>query len=394
MRRRRLPARRAAGGTALARVPGPGGGLVELDSRYDAEPITDLKYLEQVVAIGFPVRAAIEFLQRNMANRVTYKLVEVHRGEPVGTVREVEIHHANSGERTFVRGERVLANGEPASFYVPDHLVTIRARIDGSARRSRSLGVEDEVILHVPVRGYLRFLPAIFQGEGPVHSREVLRARATELQKYRGGELPEEAAIELDPDEDPLRRFLFVFQHVMTSISNRIDHVVDLTDPMMTEAKLLPWLASWVGFDLDESLPVHQQRELVRRAIRLMRTRGTRTGIEEMVRVLTSAPVRVEERTRPAAATLGKAVLIGGSTVVERFQRGEPAGAYLMEPTASPTTSGRSPTSFFTLRLEPRERFQNRFGERAAHVLRRIVKVVSQEKPSHVSFTIRFDERR
>jgi hypothetical protein len=119
-----------------------------------------------------------------------------------------------------------------------------------------------------------------------------------------------------------------------------------------------------------------------------MRTRGTRIGIEEMVRVLTSAPVRVEERSLPRAVTLGKAVLIGGPTVVERYQKGERQGCYLMEP------SERRPTSFFTLRLEPRERFQTRFGERAAQVLRRIVNVVSQEKPSHVSFTIRFDEPR
>ncbi|MFT5458069.1 MAG: hypothetical protein ACI9K2_004572, partial [Myxococcota bacterium] len=150
----------------------------------------------------------------------------------------------------------------------------------------------------------------------------------------------------------------------------------------------LPWLASWVGFQLDESLPVHQQRELVRRAIRLMRTRGTRAGIEEMVRVLTSAPVRVEERVMPKPAVLGKALIIGGRDVVERYDRGEPLGVYLMDP------SVRSTTSFFTLRLEPRERFRQRFGERAAQVLRRIVNVVSQERPVHVAFVIRFDDRR
>lgn len=382
MKRRRLPARRAGGGSLATTRPGQAAPL----TRY--EPTTDLRYLEQVVATQFPVRAAVEYLQRNMANKVTYKLVEARRGEAVGAIREVEIHHANSGERTFVRGERMLANGEPASFFAPDHLITIRARIDGAASRSRNLSYDDEVVLHVPVRGYLRFLPAIFQGEGPVHSREVVKARATELARYRGGELPEEQASEFDPDEDPLRRLLFVFQHAMTTVTNQIDHLVDLTDPMLAEPKLLPWLASWVGFELDESLPVHQQRELVRRAIRLMRTRGTRVGIEEMVRVITSAPVRVEERVAPKPATLGKAVLIGGATVVERYQRGEPPGAYLMDPAA------RKPTSFFTLRLEPRERFQNRFGERAAQVLRRIVNVVSREKPSHVSFTIRFDERR
>jgi hypothetical protein len=73
---------------------------------------------------------------------------------------------------------------------------------------------------------------------------------------------------------------------------------------------------------------------------------------------------------------------------VERYQLDEPPGHYLMEP------SERRRTSFFTLVLEPRERFKNRFGERAAPVLRRIVQVVSQERPTHVMFTIEFDARR
>lgn len=390
MRRRRLPARRSSGGLAVNRLVVAGSTAL---TAY--EPASDLRHLEQVVVIQFPILAAMEYLQRNMGNRVSYRLVEAKRGESLGLIREVEIFHANSGERTFIRGQRMLASGEQASFYVPDHLVTIRPIIEGAAKRSLNLSTDDEIVLHVPVRGYLRFLPAIFQGEGPVHAREVVRPRSTELARWRGGELPEEEATELDPDAEPLRRFLFIFQHVMTTLTNRIDHLVDLTDPMMCESKMLPWLSSWVGFELDESLPVHQQRELVRRAIRLMRTRGTRIGIEDMVRVLTSAPVRVEERTLPKPFVLGQAVLIGGGTVVERYQRGEPPGAYLMEPPRTSTSAGGTkPTSFFTLRLEPRDRFQNRFGERAAQVLRRIVNVVSQEKPSHISFTIRFDDRR
>ena len=35
---------------------------------------------------------------------------------------------------------------------------------------------------------------------------------------------------------------------------------------------------------------------------------------------------------------------------------------------------------------------QRRFGERAPAVLRRIAQIVSNEKPAHVSFTIRFEE--
>ena len=369
MRRRRLPTRRGQG------------------SLVTAEVTTDFRYLEQVVCIRFPIREAREYLRRNMANQIQFKLVEARRGEQVGTIRTVEIRHENSGQQTWIVGRRILANGEPASFFVPDHLVRVVPIVSGSAQFDRSLRRGDEIVLHVPVRGFLRYLPAIFQGEGPVSSREVIRARDTALIRWGSG-LPDEQAIDVEVDEDPLRRFLFLFQHMMTGITNQIDHLADLTNPLICEPKFLPWLASWVGFELDQSLPIHQQRELVRRAIRLYRTRGTRSGIEEMVRVLTSAPVRVRERAKPRPMALGKNAVIGGRDVVERYRRAEPPGCYLLDPTS------RAHTSFFTLVLEPRERFHNRFGERAAAVLRRIVQVVSQERPTHVAFTIEFDAHR
>lgn len=370
MRRRRLPGRMPRNALALR---GSGG---------------DLACLEQVVTIRFPIRSARTYLQRHLGNRVSYRLVEARRGEAIGVVREIEIRHANGEHSTWIRGRRVLANGDPASFFVPDHLVRVVPEVEGAVAGSRTLHRDDEIVLHVPVRGYLRYLPQIFQGEGPVQSRALTQTRDTQLAQWRGHELPPEQAQVVQVDEDPMRRFLFVFQHLMTTVTERIDRLAELTDPLLCEPRYLPWLASWVGFELDESLPLHQQRELVRRAIRLMRTRGTRSGIEEMVRVLTSAPVRIEERRRPAPAVLGRMTLIGGQDVVERHQRGEPLGSYLMEP------SERSDTSFFTLRLEPRERFHRRFGERAPQVLRRIVHVVSQERPTHVAFVIRFDDRR
>lgn len=370
MRRRRLPSRRGPTDNALVR----------------RDPSSDLRHLEQVVSIQFPVQAARTFLARSVGNRISFKLVEARRGESVGVVRAVEVRHANGGELTWIHGERVLANGEPASFFVPDHLVRVRPRIEGAARDSRSLTLDDEIVLHVPVRGYLRFLPAVFQSDGPVSSRELIQTRDTALARWGSG-LPSEQYRETVVDDDPMRRFLFIFQHVTTSTTERIDRLVDLTDPLLCDPKFLPWLASWVGFELDESLPVHQQRELVRRAIRLYRTRGTRTGIEEMVRVLTSAPVRVRERQRPTPAVLGKCTLLGARDVVERFHRKEPQGCYLVEP------SERKSTSYFVLVLEPRERFRTRFGERAAGVLRRIVNVVSQERPIHVAFVVQFDDR-
>lgn len=347
---------------------------------------TDLGWLAQVVVVRLPVRAARTFLNRAVGNPVSVELVELARGEKPGVVRSVEVRHARTGERTLIRGERRLASGEGASFFVPDHLVKVHVIVEGPAGRTGTLDPDDLLVLQVPVRGYLRYLPAIFQGEGPVGAYNDERTTTTALQRAGGGPAADRQLTRVEPDADPLRRLLFVFQHLMTTVTDKVDRLGELTDPLLCEPAFLPWLASWVGFELDESLPVHQQRELVRRAIRLYRTRGTRAGIEEMVQVLTAAPVRVQERALPAPVVLGRCVLAAGPTVSARYLKGRVGASWLYEPSA------HASTDFFALILEGRAAFHERFGERAVHVLHRIADVVSGERPCHVAFTIRFDD--
>ena len=184
-------------------------------------------------------------------------------------------------------------------------------------------------------------------------------------------------------NSDPLRRFLFIYQHIMTTITDRIDQVPSLIDPSSTDPRFLPWLASWVSFELDSSLPLHQQRELTRRAIRLYRTRGTVAGVEEMIRVLTSAPVQVMELRYPNHFVLGKSTLSGGNDIAQRYRLGEPGAHFLVDP-------DRARTTFFAVLLEPMPAFKKRFGERAVEVLTRIAQIVTHEKPAHVTFTILF----
>jgi hypothetical protein len=50
----------------------------------------------------------------------------------------------------------------------------------------------------------------------------------------------------------------------------------------------------------------------------------------------------------------------------------------------------RSATSFFAVVLEPADKFQASFGERAPLVMRRIAQIVTNEKPAHVTFTLLF----
>lgn len=345
----------------------------------------DYRHIQDVVRTSYPVRDAQAYLKRHLGNAVGIRLVESLRGERAGHVRSIEVVPADGGEPTFVRAVRLLPDGTPASYFTPDELVTVEAEIaTPSGGPPAPLGARDRVILHVPVRGYLRYLPGLYQGAVPAQRRDIVRADETSAQGWSRGDLAGEGSTEIQGfNADPLRRFLFLFQHAMTTITDRIDTLPDLVDPATTDPRFLSWIASWISFELDHSLPIHQQRELVRRAIRLYRSRGTAAGIEEMIRVLAAAPARVQEREKPRPFVLGKATLAGGGTIEARYLRAEPAACFLAEPS-------RPATGYFALLLESRDAFAARFGERAPGVLRRIAQVVTQEKPAQVSFTIRF----
>lgn len=345
----------------------------------------DVGYLEEVVRIGFPIREAMQFVNRHLGNAVSYRLVEALRGERAGNVRTVEIQPGSGGEPTYVRSRRVLPDGSPATYFTPDELVHVVPEVvtpDG--RPFGGVGPRDKVVLHVPVKGYLRYLPGIYQGAVPAQRRDIVRA--DEVSARRWGQTDSVQSTEVQAfNADAMRRFLFIFQHLMTTVTDRIDALSSLIDPSVTDPRFLAWIASWVDFQLDSSLPLHQQRELTRRAIRLYRTRGTVAGVEEMIRVLTAAPVKVAECEPPRPFVLGQSRLAGGATIEARYGHNEPTCSFLMEP-------GRAPTSYFSLVLEPQANFRERFGERAGAVLRRIAQIVSHEKPSHVTFTLRFDE--
>src|SRR5882757_3303547 len=58
-------------------------------------------------------------------------------------------------------------------------------------------------------------------------------------------------------------RFLLIFESILSPIERTIDNVATYFDPRLTPPELLPWLASWVGLELDENWPIAQQRQLV-----------------------------------------------------------------------------------------------------------------------------------
>lgn len=347
---------------------------------------SDYRCLEDVVRIGYPLRSARSYLARHLSNTIAYKLVEAGRGEPVGVVREIEVLPRGGGGLVHVRTVRQLPDGSPASFYAPEEMVEIKTIVEASDGQGvPPLRTGDRVVLLVPVRSYLRFLPGIYRGAVPTQRRDVTAVAERSARQWGERSSARTTAVSTQ-NTDQFRRFMFIFQHLMTTVTDQIDQIPALTDPLTADPKFLPWIASWVSFELDGSLPLHQQRELVRRSIRLYRSRGTRDGLREMIRVLTAAEVDIVERKRPKPAAMGMLTLAGGRNAEERYRNGEPPPCYIVR-------TDRAPTTFFSVTLEDHDRFKARFGERAEGVLRRISQVVSNEKPAHVTFTIEFEER-
>ena len=96
-------------------------------------------------------------------------------------------------------------------------------------------------------------------------------------------------------ESDFMGRFLMIFESILGPLENIIDNMAYYWDPDICPEELLPWLASWMGLDMDKSCPVERRRELVRSASYLFRWRGTRRGLREFLRLYTGVEPQITE---------------------------------------------------------------------------------------------------
>ena len=98
-------------------------------------------------------------------------------------------------------------------------------------------------------------------------------------------------------DNDFLARFLLILEHVHSPIQRTISNIQYYFDPDLVPDDLVPWLGSWLGLVLDEGWPEDRRRELIRNAPMLYQWRGTRRGMEEVIRLYTGTVPVIEEST-------------------------------------------------------------------------------------------------
>jgi phage tail-like protein len=114
--------------------------------------------------------------------------------------------------------------------------------------------------------------------------------------------------------EDSLtQRFTEGLDVVLAPVFMTLDCLDAYLDPWLTPPDFLPWLASWVGIELDETWPESRQRAMVAAAPRLHRDRGTHRGLVEYLELLTGGEVELVESggvrwsAEPGAAAPGEA---------------------------------------------------------------------------------------
>ena len=167
----------------------------------------------------------------------------------------------------------------------------------------------------VEVRVKVRILPAAFESylisEAEViekngtplctENTRVLVRLQSELMRY----LPE-----IFQQDEFLGRFLMLFESFWKPIENQIRQGSLYYSPGLTPEEFLPWLGTWVGIYWDEFLPAERQRLLLLKAVTLFQKRGTKSSLEEYLRIYTDGDLEIIEH-RANNLALGKNTRLG-----------------------------------------------------------------------------------
>jgi phage tail-like protein len=114
-------------------------------------------------------------------------------------------------------------------------------------------------------------------------------------------------------EDDFLCRFTESLDAVWAPLFFALDCLDAYVDPSLTPEDFLPWLAGWVGVELDDNWPLERRRMLVREIVGLYRQRGTAVGIRRLVEIYTGVDPEIVETGAVSASEVPGAPLPGSA---------------------------------------------------------------------------------
>lgn len=144
--------------------------------------------------------------------------------------------------------------------------------------------------------------PATVVGQTPSRGQIVDNDTAVRLQVSRRSLIRFMPGIyhrNADDDSNVVRDLLWVIQHMLDSVGEKIENIHSYFDPYEAPEEFLPWLGAWVAFTLDENWPVEKKRYLIKRAVDFYRIRGTVRGIKLFLKLFTGHEPDIIENEWP-----------------------------------------------------------------------------------------------
>lgn len=84
-----------------------------------------------------------------------------------------------------------------------------------------------------------------------------------------------------------LERFLSLFESFFMAADWEIDRITSYFDPEAVKGEYLKWLSSWLAIAVDQGWDDERLRELTLKAAGIYKKRGTREGLEEIIKIFT-----------------------------------------------------------------------------------------------------------
>lgn len=92
----------------------------------------------------------------------------------------------------------------------------------------------------------------------------------------------------LDEENDNfLKRYLWIFQHIYNGINIKLDNLHNYFNPMIAPRDFFHWLASWFSINVNYAIPEDKMRLLVKEAVTLYQWRGTSVGLAKFLEIIT-----------------------------------------------------------------------------------------------------------
>ena len=145
---------------------------------------------------------------------------------------------------------------------------TVNTVLEQEPARGQMIYEGELVTLWIARRSYMELLPAIYRRSDAV-GRNVVRD------------------------------ICFLFEHMFSSIEDKLDVGHSYYDPHECDDGFLHWLASWTAMVLDVDWPLAKKRAILKRGVDLYRLRGTRRGLTLFLTLFTGHEPTIEENEWP-----------------------------------------------------------------------------------------------